>query len=560
MDAIRVSGPINAAGLTMTLETGRLAQQADGAVLVRVGDTTVLSTVATSKPREGIDFFPLTVDVEERMYAAGKIPGGVFRREGRPSEPAILTCRLTDRPLRPSFPEGFRNEVQVIATILGADLVNPHDIASINGASAALMVSGIPFDGPIGACACRARATWLAHPSFEESEESTFELVVAGRMIDSGDIAIMMVEAGGTEATWRLYEEGAPKVTEEVIADGLEEAKTWIRESIELQKELRAALIRERGPIAPITYEVHTDYDDDVFETVAEQATPNTAEAMAIADKTDRNNRLDEILEGLLLAMCGTPEEPLPFTFAGRRTPDQARVPRAAEEGGACPHRQRGPAHRRSGHRRYPSAVGRGRHPPDGARLRPVRAGRDPGAQRPDAGHAPHGAVHRSRRDARHHEALHPPLQLPAVLHRRDRPGRLAEASRDRPRRARRAGAPSRGAVEGGVALRAPHRLRRAELQRLHVDGVGVRLHALDDGRRRAAAGAGRRHRDGSGVRRRQVHDPHRHPRHRGRLRRHGLQGGGHATSSPRSSSTPRSTVCPPTCSRRRCSRPATHG
>ena len=132
-DAIRVSGPINAAGLTMTLETGKLAQLAAGAVIVKVGDTTLLSTVATSKPREGIDFFPLTVDVEERMYAAGKIPGSFFRREGRPGEQAILTCRLTDRPLRPAFPEGFRNEVQVIATILGVDLENPHDIPSING-------------------------------------------------------------------------------------------------------------------------------------------------------------------------------------------------------------------------------------------------------------------------------------------------------------------------------------------------------------------------------------------------------------------------------------------
>jgi polyribonucleotide nucleotidyltransferase len=313
-DAIRVSGPINAAGLEMTLETGKLAPQADGAVLVRVGDTTVLSTVVTSKPREGIDFFPLTVDVEERMYAAGKIPGGVFRREGRPGEPAILTCRLTDRPLRPSFPEGFRNEVQVVATVMGADLINPHDVLSINGASAALTVSGIPFDGPIGAVRLsRQGSEWIAHPTFEESTESTFELVVAGRMIDGGDIAIMMVEAGGTEATWRLYEEGAPKVTEEVIADGLEEAKQWIKASIELQKELRAAVVLARGPIPEIPYEVHTDYDDDLFETVAEQATESTREAMSIADKSERNDRLDEILEGLLLAMCGTPEAPEPF-------------------------------------------------------------------------------------------------------------------------------------------------------------------------------------------------------------------------------------------------------
>ena len=291
---IRVSGPINESGLTMTLETGRLAPQADGAVLVQVGDTTVLSTVVTSKPREGIDFFPLTVDVEERMYAAGKIPGSFFRREGRPGEQAILTCRLTDRPLRPSFPEGFRNEVQVIATILGADQENPHDIASINGASAALTVSGIPFDGPIGAVRLAHKdGQWVSHPTYQEGDESTFELVVAGRRVEGGDIAIMMVEAGGTEASWALYEDGATKVTEEVIVEGLEEAKRWIGASIDLQKELRAAAILARGEIPPIRYDVHSDYDDDVFEAVAGQATPNTAEAMAIADKTERNNRLD---------------------------------------------------------------------------------------------------------------------------------------------------------------------------------------------------------------------------------------------------------------------------
>src|SRR6266542_3080957 len=193
--AIKVEGVVNAAGKTMSLETGRMAPMANGAAVVQIGDTTLLTTVVTDKPREGIDFFPLTVDVEERMYAAGKIPGSFFRREGRPGEQAILTCRLTDRPLRPSFPEGFRNEVQVIATILGADLVNPHDVASINGASAALMVSGIPFDGPIGAVRLsRHGSEWIAHPTFEESAESTFELIVAGRLIESGDIAIMMVE------------------------------------------------------------------------------------------------------------------------------------------------------------------------------------------------------------------------------------------------------------------------------------------------------------------------------------------------------------------------------
>src|SRR5438477_9001844 len=175
-DAIRVSGPINADGLEMEIETGRLARLADGAVIVKVGGTTILSTVCTSKPREGIDFFPLTVDVEERMYAAGKIPGSFFRREGRPGELAVLTARLTDRPLRPSFPDDFRNEVQVIATILGVDLENPHDIASINGASAAITVSGIPFNGPIGAVRLAQRdCASIAHPTFQGGHRPTVE-------------------------------------------------------------------------------------------------------------------------------------------------------------------------------------------------------------------------------------------------------------------------------------------------------------------------------------------------------------------------------------------------
>src|SRR5215510_13561793 len=260
-DAVSVSGPMNAAGLEMTLETGRLASLADGAVTVTVGETTLLSTVCTSKPREGIDFFPLTVDVEERSYAAGKIPGSFFRREGRPGEHAVLTARLTDRPLRPSFPDDFRNEVQVIATILGVDLENPHDVASINGASAALTVSGIPFDGPIGAVRLSHHdGRWIAHPTFQEGDESTFEIVVAGRRLDDGDVAIMMVEAGGTEKAWELYQAGAPKITEELIADGLLEAKRWIGAAIDLQLALRAEYVMKHGPIEPIEYAPSIDY------------------------------------------------------------------------------------------------------------------------------------------------------------------------------------------------------------------------------------------------------------------------------------------------------------
>jgi polyribonucleotide nucleotidyltransferase len=310
-DTIRVSGPINAAGLEMTLEAGKLAQLADGAVLVKVGGTSLLSTVTTSKPREGIDFFPLTVDVEERMYAAGKIPGSFFRREGRPGEEAILTCRLTDRPLRPSFPSDFRNEVQVIATILGVDLENPHDVASINGASAALTVSGIPFNGPIGAVRlAHHEGNWIAHPTFQEGDESTFEIVVAGRALENGDVAIMMVEAGGTEKAWEYYEAGAPKVTEEVIAQGLEESKQWIKASIDLQLQLREAYEKARGPIEPIDYLPALDYSPEIYAAVKEYGEELTAGAMSIADKTARNEKLGEI-EALTLAhLAGTPDAP----------------------------------------------------------------------------------------------------------------------------------------------------------------------------------------------------------------------------------------------------------
>ncbi len=316
-DAIRVEGPINAAGLQMSIETGKLANLAAGAVVVQVGDTMVLSTVATSKPREGIDFFPLTVDVEERMYAAGKIPGSFFRREGRPGESAILTCRLTDRPLRPSFPSDFRNEVQVIATVLGSDQSNPHDIISINGASAALMISGIPFDGPIGAVRlAHLDGAWVAHPTYEEGDESTFELVVAGRRTDAGEIAIMMVEAGGTEASWELYEQGAPKVTEETIAEGLDVAKEWIGASIDLQLKLRDQVIAANGPIETVAYTPNVDYTDDVFEAVAGEARTDTATTMATADKNERNGRLDEIKAALLANLVGTDDAP--GTYAGR--------------------------------------------------------------------------------------------------------------------------------------------------------------------------------------------------------------------------------------------------
>ena len=287
-DAVSVSGPVNGADKTLEFETGKLAGLANGAVVARIGDTVVLVTATASKGvREGVDFLPLTVDIEERMYAAGKIPGSFFRREGRATDQAILTCRLIDRPLRPSFPDGFRNEIHVVGLILGADKANPHDVLAINAASAALTLSGIPFDGPIGAVrvAYGTDGEWIAHPTYQEVDESTFEMVVAGTSTSDGsDIAIMMVEAGGTEGSWNYYEEGAPKVTEQVVADGLEQSKAPIRESIELQQRLAD----EAGVAPAVEYERQVDYSDEMLAAV-EEVGGDLGETQQIADKAERD-------------------------------------------------------------------------------------------------------------------------------------------------------------------------------------------------------------------------------------------------------------------------------
>jgi polyribonucleotide nucleotidyltransferase len=302
-EAITVSAPISGTDKTLSFETGVLAKQSQGAVVGRIGDTVVLVTAnAEKRTREGIDFFPLTVDIEERMYAAGKIPGSFFRREGRPTDQAVLTCRLIDRPLRPSFAEGYRNETQVVGVIMGADMENPHDVIAINAASASLMLSGIPFEGPIGAVriAYTTDGRWVPHPTYQEGDESTFELVVAGmETSDGGDVAIMMVEAAGTEKAWTYYQEGAPKVTEDVIAQGLEECKTWIRESIELQRQL----VEKAGVRESLPFESMTDYGDDIYTRVAELGADSLSAATQIADKTERNAATDKATEAIIAAL-----------------------------------------------------------------------------------------------------------------------------------------------------------------------------------------------------------------------------------------------------------------
>jgi len=310
-EPVSVSCPVSGTARSLSLSTGKLAQLANGAVVAQMGETVVLATATASKGvREGVDFFPLTVDIEERMYAAGKIPGSFFRREGRATDQAILTCRLIDRPLRPSFPEGFRNEVHIVGTILGADLANPHDVLAINGASAALMLSGIPFQGPVGAVrvAYSTSGEWIAHPTYQEGDDSTFELVVAGRAVDNaeaatggGDVAIMMVEAGGTEAAWQFYDQGAPKVTEEVIAEGLDAAKQWILESIRLQLQL----VEKAGSAAPITFVTQVDYADDVWERVSAVGSDRIAQASQIVSKVERAEATDGAAAAIIEELAG---------------------------------------------------------------------------------------------------------------------------------------------------------------------------------------------------------------------------------------------------------------
>src|SRR5690606_13191932 len=252
-------------------ETGRLAKQAGGAVSAYLDDDTMLlaTTTASGSPRDQFDFFPLTVDVEERMYAAGKIPGSFFRREGRPSTEAILTCRLIDRPLRPIFVKGLRNEVQVVITVLALNPDVQYDVLAINAASAATQISGLPFSGPIGA----ARVSliddqWVAFPNFSDSERSTFDMVVAGRIVGD-DVAIMMVEAEATTSTWDLVRnQGKTAPTEEVVAEGLEASKAFIRVLCEAQSQLAAEAAK---PVEE--FPVFLDYEDDAYQAVEELAT-----------------------------------------------------------------------------------------------------------------------------------------------------------------------------------------------------------------------------------------------------------------------------------------------
>jgi polyribonucleotide nucleotidyltransferase len=280
-------------------ESGLLARQAAGSATVYLDEDTMLlaATTAQSKPRDAIDFFPLTVDVEERMYAVGRIPGSFFRREGRPSEGAILTCRLIDRPLRPCFVKGLRNEVQVVVTVMALNPNKTYDVVAINAASLSTQLAGLPFTGPVGGVRVALIGDqWVGFPDVDQLESATFDMVVAGRVLADGDVAIMMVEAESTEQTWDLVRSGKTAPTEEIVAAGLDAAKPFIKSLCDAQAELAA-----RFPKDAVTFPIFADYQDDVHAAVTEAAAGELGRVMSIADKQEREAST-EALKATLVA------------------------------------------------------------------------------------------------------------------------------------------------------------------------------------------------------------------------------------------------------------------
>jgi polyribonucleotide nucleotidyltransferase len=300
---------------TIRFETGRLAQQAGGAIAAYLdGETMLLSTTTAGKtPKDHFDFFPLTVDVEERMYAAGRIPGSFFRREGRPGTDAILTCRLIDRPLRPTFKKGLRNEVQVVISVLSVHPDHQYDVLAINAASLSTQISGLPFSGPIGAVRVSLiDGQWVAFPNFSDIERSTFDMVVAGRVVDGDDVAIMMVEAESTESTWDLVKnQGKTAPTEEVVAEGLDASKKFIKQLCDTQAELAAKAAK---PVED--FPIFLDYQDDAYAAVEAATSADLSTALSIAGKQEREGRLDEIKDAMKASLAGT--EDAPGEFFGR--------------------------------------------------------------------------------------------------------------------------------------------------------------------------------------------------------------------------------------------------
>jgi len=275
-------------------ETGKLALQAPGSVVVTSGDTTVLvTTVANKSVRDGIDFFPLTVDVEERMYSAGKIPGGFFRREGRQTEKAILACRLIDRPLRPSFKDGFRCETQIIATVLSVDNENEYDILALNAASLGLQLAGVPLESAVGAVRMSLiNDNWVVQATNSELEDSVFDMVVAGSLNPKGEIDIVMVEAGATDNAFAKIDEGSAAPSENIVADGIDMSKEFISKLIEAQKELVA-----KRDVPEIDWPIIEDYSEELKSQISEAFGSDIEAAMALTDRSERSEKQSELEE-----------------------------------------------------------------------------------------------------------------------------------------------------------------------------------------------------------------------------------------------------------------------
>jgi polyribonucleotide nucleotidyltransferase len=277
-------------------ETGRLAQQAQGAAAVYIDEETMLfsATTASKQPKDQFDFFPLTIDVEERMYAAGRIPGSFFRREGRPSTEAILACRLIDRPLRPSFVDGLRNEIQVVVTVMAIEPDELYDVVAINAASMSTQLAGLPFSGPIGGVrVALIDGQWVAFPKHSQLERSVFDMVVAGRVIvENGveDVAIMMVEAEASENSMDLIAAGAKAPSEDVVAEGLEAAKPFIKALVKAQADLAAVAAKPTSE-----YPTFLPYTDEVYAAVEAAAGAELAKVYQIADKVERQDADDAL-------------------------------------------------------------------------------------------------------------------------------------------------------------------------------------------------------------------------------------------------------------------------
>jgi polyribonucleotide nucleotidyltransferase len=280
----------------LRFETGKLARLAAGSAVVYLDDETMVlsATTASKHPKDNLDFFPLTVDVEERMYAAGRIPGSFFRREGRPSEDAILTCRLIDRPLRPSFVNGLRNEIQIVETIMALHPEHLYDVVAINAASLSTQLAGLPFSGPIGGVrVALIKGQWVGFPTHSQLADATFDMVVAGRVLEDGDVAIMMVEAESTPSTLRLIADsgsGAVSPTEETVAQGLEAAKPFIKLLCAAQQQVAAAAAKEVAD-----FPVFADYQQDVYDAVVAEVSDELARALTIASKKDREAETDRV-------------------------------------------------------------------------------------------------------------------------------------------------------------------------------------------------------------------------------------------------------------------------